>query len=95
MSFTENNMNVFSARCKAFMQSLQNLRDEATKLEAIYTNEALSGAELTFVEVDGITKEEHIDAILMFQDLKKFLENEPVATTDRQQWITPFTQDKS
>ncbi len=93
MSFTNRNMGVFSQRCKSFMASLQNLRQEAAKLEAIYANEAGSGVDPDWTDTDGITAAEHVDAILMSQDLKKFLENQAVATEDRQQWITPFIQD--
>ena len=92
MSFNATNMNTFSQRCKALMASLQNLRQEAAKLEAIYANETGSGSDPDWDDVGGITASEHVDAILMFQDLKKFCENEAVATIDRQTWITPFIQ---
>lgn len=93
MSFTAQNMNVFNARCKSFMASAQNLRQEAAKLVAIYTNETVSGADPEWVETNGITTDEHVDAILFFQDFKKFCENQAVTTQDRQQWMTPFLQD--
>ena len=92
MSFTTQNMNTFSERCRAFMASLQNLRQEAAKLEAIYANEAASGVDPEWADTNDITKAEHVDAILMFEDIKKFCENQVVATQDRQQWITPFIQ---
>ena len=93
MSFTEQNMSVFSARCKAFMASLQNLRQEAAKLEAIYGNEASSGGAPAWDDVNGITADEHVDCILLFRDFDKFLTNQAVDTIDRQVWITPFIQD--
>ncbi len=93
MSFTEKDMHSFSQRCKAFMASLQNLRQEGAKLEAIYTNETGSGSDPEWTDTNGIAEAEHVDAILMFQDLKKLCENLSVATLDRQQWITPFIQD--
>ncbi len=93
MSFTSQNMTIFSQRCKAFMASLQNLRQEAAKLDAIYLNEAASGEDDEWAEVNGTTAAEHVDAILLFRDLKAFCENGAVATADRQQWITPFIQD--
>lgn len=93
MSFTEQNMNVFSQRCKAFMASLQNLRQEAAKLQAIYFNEADSGNDPEFVETNGINKAEHVAAVVLFGDLKKFCENESVGTADRQASMTPFLQD--
>ena len=92
MSFTEQNMSVFSSRCSSFMASLQNLRQEAAKLDAIYSNEAGSGSDPDWTDTNGITADEHVDAILLFRDLKKFLENEAVATIDRQVWLTPFLQ---
>lgn len=92
MSYTEQNMNTFNARCKSIMASLQNVRQEAAKLVAIYTNETASGADPEWVETNGITTDEHVDAILLFQDLEKFLDNQVVATQDRQQWMTPFLQ---
>ncbi len=93
MSFTTQNMNTFSQRCKTFMASVQNLRQEAAKLEAIYANETASGADPEWGDVNGVLAAEHVDAILFFQDFKKFCENEAVAQADRQQWITPFVQD--
>ena len=93
MSFTTQNMSKFSARCKSFMASLQNLRQEAAKLAAIYANEAQSGGSPELGDVGGVLASEHVDAILMFQDLEKFCENGIVDTVDRQQWITPFIQE--
>lgn len=93
MSYTKQNMNVFSSRCRAFMASFQNLRQEAAKLDAIYENEAGSGSDPEWVDTNGITADEHIDVILMCRDFKKFIENEAVATIDRQVWITPFIQE--
>ncbi len=92
MSFTTQNMNVFSQRCKVFMASLQNLRQEAAKLDAIYLNEATSGSDPDWGDVNGVTVAEHTDAITLFRDLKLFCESGAVAAVDRQQWITPFTQ---
>lgn len=93
MSYEPKDMNVFNARCKSFMASMQNLCEEAAALEAIYTNETASGADPNWVDTNGITKAEHVDAILLFQDLQKFVGNQVVATQDRQQWMTPFLQD--
>jgi hypothetical protein len=52
----------------------------------------MSGSHADFTDTPIATESEHVDAVLMFRDLAKFLENEAVGTNDRQQWITPFTQ---
>ncbi len=92
MAFTEQNMNRFSSRCKAYMASLQNLREEGAALRAIYFNEAGGGSDPEFTDTGGITKAEHVAAVTLFSDLQKFCENEAVGTADRQASITPFVQ---
>jgi hypothetical protein len=74
------------------MLAFQNLREEAQRLDDVYTNEAASGSDPQWSDTEIATAAEHVDAILMFRDVKKFCENEAVATQDRQQWITPFIQ---
>lgn len=93
MSYTEQNHQNFSNRQKSWMNSFQNLRQEAAKLEAIYYNEAAGGTDPLFVEVFGISKDEHVAAVVMFEAIKAFCENEPVSTADRQATMTPFLQD--
>jgi len=92
MSFTEANMQTFSDRCEALVLSLQNIRQEAAKLQAIYENEALSGAAPEWGDSKGATAQEHVDIILLAQDLKKFFGNEAVGAVDREQYLTPFLQ---
>ena len=93
MAYTAANHETFSRRTKNWMLSLQNLREEASRLDAIYTNETVSGTDPDWGDSQIATEAEHIDAITLFRDLKLFLENGAVTTNDRQMWITPFTQD--
>ncbi len=51
---------------------MQNLREEAAKLTAIYVNEADSGNDPEFVDTGGITEQEHVEAVAMLEDLKVF-----------------------
>ncbi len=90
MSFKRKDMHIFSQRCKAYMASLQNLREEGAKLTAIYFNEAGGGSDAEFVDTAGISKQEHVDAVTLFMDLQEFCENGDVATADRQAAMTPF-----
>lgn len=92
MAYTESNHRAFSKRMQKFMLNLQALREEAARLNAIYTNEALSGAAETWVDTDIATAAEHVDGVLLCQSLEAFFANGEVATTDRRQWITPFIQ---
>jgi len=92
MAFTTQNMDVFSKRVQNYMLALQNLREEGERLYHIYVNEAQSGDDPEFTDTPIATKQEHIDAMTMMVDVKKFVENQDVITTDRQQWITPFIQ---
>lgn len=94
MAYTAAKHEVFSRRYRNFMSSLQGLREEAARLLAIYTNEAVSGAVETFTDTDIATKNEHINVMICCGDLKKFWENAAVGTLDRQVWITPFTQEQ-
>ena len=92
MAFTEQNMGVLSRRVTAFMQSLQNLREESAALVAIYTNEAGGGSEPAWGDTDTATAAEHVAAITLFNDLKDFCEGGPVGTANRQVNMTPFLQ---
>jgi hypothetical protein len=93
MSFNETNMRRYKQRTTAVMASLQNLREEAAKLLAIYFNEAGGGSDPAWDDVGGITEEEHVAAVTLFGDLEKFFSNEPVGTANRENTMTPFLQD--
>lgn len=92
MTYTANDHQVFSRRCRNLCASLQNTREEAERLLAIYTNESLSGADADFTDTDIALEAEHVDVMVLCGDIKKFFENEAVGTNDRQQWLTPFLQ---
>ncbi len=88
MSFKRKDMHIFSQRCKAIMASMQNIREEAAAMTAIYVNEAGSGTDPEFVDTGGISKQEHIGAVAMFEELKIF--GDALEPT-----MTPFLQGRN
>lgn len=63
---------VFSQRVEAWMKQAQELRDEASRLNLIYTSEAASGADSAFVDTAIATKQEHIDGIVFMRTFRDF-----------------------
>lgn len=92
MAYTAADHQVFSARCRNLMLSMQGAREEAARLLAIYTNESVSGSDPDFDDTDIATKSEHQDVMTFVSDFDKFWTNQAVAALDRQTWITPFIQ---
>jgi len=92
MAYTAQNHQHFSERCRRFFLRFQSLREEAGKLDEIYTNETLSGSDPDFDDTSIATKQEHIDAIVFMRAMKDFVENGSVSQLDRTQTITPFVQ---
>ena len=92
MSYTVDNHDAFSRRTQNLMLRLQAVREEAAALVNIYQNESLSGAESEFTDTPIALESEHVDAVLFFQSLEAFIANGVVATTDREQWMTPVLQ---
>jgi len=92
MSYTADDHDKFSRRLQRLMLRFQACRDEAAKLQEIYTNEALSGSAEEFVGNAIASEQEHIDGILYLSSFAAFNENDAVSQVDRTQWITPFVQ---
>ena len=92
MAYSAVKHDVFSGRMKNWFMSLQNLRDEAARLDAIYLNEAVSGEDAAFVDTETATKQEHIDGIVFIRTFQAMIENGEVAQADRVGNITAFTQ---
>lgn len=92
MSYTPNDHAAFSKRVQNFMLRVQALREEAAVLDAIYRNEALSGASENWIDTEIALATEQVDAILWMQSFAAFNEAGAVETADRSQWITPFIQ---
>ncbi len=94
MAYSAPKHRVFSQRMKAWFEALQNLRDEAVRLDEIYTNETASGSDAAFQATNVATKQEHIDGIVFLRAFKDFIENGAVSRADRVPNITPFTQQR-
>lgn len=92
MAYSQAKHNVFTDRVQDWMGSFQNLRDEASRIDEIYTNETSSGADAAFVTTSNATKQEHIDAIVFMRAFVDFTEGGVVSTLDRRSNITAFTQ---
>lgn len=92
MAYSAEKHSVFSGRMKNWFNSFQNLRDELSRLDEIYLNETVSGADVAFIDTDNATKQEHIDGISLMRDLVDFVEGGAVTTLDRRPNISAFTQ---
>ncbi|KKN09817.1 hypothetical protein LCGC14_1042900 [marine sediment metagenome] len=92
MAYSAEKHAVFSDREKNWFNQFQNLRDEAGRLDEIYTNETTSGADADFVDTPNASKQEHIDGIVFMRRLVDFVEGGVVPTLDRRSNITAFTQ---
>lgn len=90
MSYGTTKHELWSDRVKNLASAFQNLREECAKLDAIYVNEAASGADAAFVSNGNATKAEHQDMVTTMRAYKDFFENVSVAAADRTQHITPF-----
>ena len=93
MSYSAAKHQRFSERMQQWMKTFQAQRDELARIDEIYTNETASGGDAAFTDTDIATEQEHIDGIVMMRALKDFVENSAVATADRTQSISPFTQE--
>lgn len=89
MSYDISYNSTFFARLKNWAKASQDLRREGAALRDIWNGEGVSGSG-AFVGVDGITTGEATSLVVMFEDYRKFIENEAVATGDRNSVITPF-----
>ena len=92
MAYSLEKHSVFSDRMKNWMNSFQNLRDELARMDEIYINETVSGADADFVDTSNATKKEHIAGIVFMRDLVDFTEGNAVSTLDRRSNISAFTQ---
>ena len=92
MAYDANKHDVFSQRMKNWFEQFQNLREEAERLDAIYTQETASGGDSEFKDTARATKQEHIDGIVFMRAFKDFVENGAVSRADRVPNITPFIQ---
>ncbi len=90
MAYDANKHQIFSDRVQNLARTIQSAREEALLLDAIYINETASGSDPAYIDNDNATAAEHTDMVLLMRSLKAFLENEAVATADRQQWLTAF-----
>ena len=90
MAYTAAQHTAFAQRCEAFMRSLQNLREEAARLDLIYVNEAASGSDADFGDSGDYTEQQIINCISMFRDLESFLNNGSVSAAYRTVWMSPF-----
>lgn len=90
MSYGTNKHNVWTQRAKNLATAFQNLREESARLDAIYVNEAASGADAAFVSNGTATKAEMQDLVTSMRAYKEFWENGAVIASDRQQHLTPF-----
>jgi hypothetical protein len=93
MSFSANKMDIFSRRIQNLVLALQDVREEGARLDAIYTNETVSGTDPAYDDTTIATASEHTDIINLIRDLDKFFTNQAVSQADRQTNLSPFTQD--
>lgn len=76
---------VFSERVRNFVTQLQGLREEAARLDLIYTNEAESGSHGDYGDTDIATAAEHTEAIVFMRSLETLM-------NDNEARLTPFLQ---
>ena len=93
MSFNANKMDIFSRRIRNLALALQDIREEGARLDAIYTNETVSGTDAAYDDTEIATASEHTDIINLIRDLEDFFTNQAVSQADRQTNLSPFTQD--
>jgi len=82
----------FSQRCANHAGAMLALWEEGQRLDEIYINEGESGGHAAFVSNTIATKQEYIDLIVAIRAFDAYVNNAAVATLDRMQNITPFTQ---
>ncbi len=92
MAFTTQNMAEFSKRIQNFCTSFQSQIEEALRLDEIYINETVSGANVDFVDTDIATEQEHVDMIVFMRALSDFRNGGEVDTLNRISNLTPFLQ---
>lgn len=88
--YDKNKHAVFSARMANWFRQLQNLREEAARLDAIYVHETSSGGDAAFVTTENATKQEHIDGIVFMRAFVALIDGGSVSQVDRISNITPF-----
>lgn len=82
---------VFTRRMINWMQQLWTLREEAQRLDAVYTEESASGSDAAFVDTGYVTKQELINAIVFQRTFNAMIDgSQAVTQTDRTSNITPF-----
>jgi len=96
MAYDTQNHEAFSARMKNWITNLQNVYEEAGKLDDIYTNEAASGADPQFVDNSTATKAEHVDGIVLMRRVRDALaldgQSQTLTAEDQTSRMTPFLQ---
>jgi hypothetical protein len=76
---------VFSQRVRNFVSHLQALREEAARLDLIYTNEAESGSHGDYGDTDIATATEHTEAVVFMRSFETLM-------SDNVARLTPFLQ---
>ena len=92
MAYDAQKHDVFSTRVQNFCTSFQSQIEEAARLDAIYTQETVSGADPAFTDTGIATKQEHIDMIVFMRAFKDFRDGGAVPQLDREPNLTPFLQ---
>lgn len=90
MAYDATKHKAFSQQMSQWFRSVQQLREESRRLDEIYVNEALSGADPAFTDTAIATEQEHIDGIVFMRAFKAMIENGAVSTGDRTGNITAF-----
>ena len=90
MAYSASRHGDFHAHCAHLMQGIQNLRNSASELDDVYTQEAQSGAHADFGDYGDTTEAQLAAVITFWRDLEKFCTNQAVTTADREANIAPF-----
>ena len=83
--YNSQKMEVFSQRVQAWNHALQNVREEALRLDAIYTQEAESGSHADWDDTEIATAAEHVEAIVLMRAFETFIDPHEAR-------MTPFLQ---
>ena len=91
MAYTAAMHQVWKDRVKAAFQQQQALQEEAARLVAIWRDEAASGTDPNFVDVDGITVAQLNAAVTQFSEFEVFMDGSaPTTQEDRRPRVSPF-----